>query len=53
MNNAYPIRTQTRYLESLDGIWQLRFEKDGYKADPSKPLTGGYSIAVPGSSMIN
>ncbi|MGI6076678.1 MAG: beta-glucuronidase [Fastidiosipilaceae bacterium] len=45
----YPIRTQTRYLESLDGIWQLRFEKDGYKADPSKPLTGGYSIAVPGS----
>ncbi len=45
----YPISTSSRTLQSLDGIWNYRQEKDGYHADVTKPLQGSETIAVPGS----
>lgn len=45
----YPLATQCRMLFSLDGIWQMRPEKEGFVCRAEVPLEGGEAIAVPAS----
>ncbi|MDI9469739.1 MAG: beta-glucuronidase [Bacillota bacterium] len=45
----YPILTDTRTVQSLDGIWKFLVDKDTEVIDPSKPIPADRSMAVPGS----
>lgn len=45
----YPLSTDTRTVQSLDGVWQFMLENDAQPHDVKKPLPRDLFMAVPGS----
>lgn len=45
----YPILTDTRTVQSLDGIWKFLVDTDTETIDPGTPIPADRSMAVPGS----